>query len=110
MKAFPITKQLNHHHVILNQNIMDAPEQNKETFATKFRFKTLNTDKKQELLIGKDKASTQRATKSIIGQFLAYLELKHLPKVEDLDLNKLSQVLRDYHSSLQPQKKSEYSV
>ena len=89
---------------------MDAAGASNESFAKKFRFKTLNAEDQDKLLTGKDKASTQRATRSFIGQFSSFLQLKGLSKVEDLDDSELSEVLFDYYSSVQPQKKDEYSV
>ena len=89
---------------------MDAEDFSREPFASKFKFKTRSKDDQEKLLIGKDKASTQRATKSFVSQFSTFLAVKKLPKLEDLDLNDLGEILFDYYSSIQPQKTSDYSV
>ena len=89
---------------------MDAADKNKELLMNKYRFKAVNCDDKQKLLEGKNKVSTQRATKSYMDQFSNFLLLKRLPKVDDIPLEDLNEILFDFYSSVKPQKKDDYSV
>ena len=89
---------------------MDAADQNIETSVTKNSFKSINSDEKEKILQGKDKASTQRATKSYMDQFKNFLLLKNLPEVDDISPQDLNKILCDFYSSVRPQKKDDYSV
>ena len=89
---------------------MDAAEPNDELFANKYWFKNINSAEKAKLLKGKDKASTQRATKSYMEQFNHFLIAKNLPKADDIAIEDLSEILYDFYSSVRPQKKDDYSV
>ena len=89
---------------------MDAAEVSNELYANKYRFKLIDRDQKQKLLEGKDKQSTQRATKQYREQFRHFLLVKNLPKPEDIAPENLSEILFDFYSSVRPQKKDDYSV
>ena len=80
------------------------------TKSNKYRLNERSLEEKQKLLEGKDKVTTQRATKGYMEQFRNYLSVKNLPKVEDLDPADLNDILSDFYSSVKPQKKEEYSV
>ena len=89
---------------------MDVVETSSKLFANKYQFKHTNTEEKQKLLEGKDKRSTQRATKIYMEQFRHFLIAKHLPKPEDIAIEDLGEILFDFYSSMRPQKKDDYSV
>ena len=76
----------------------------------KYRFKTRSKDENEKILKGKDKESTQRATQIYLNQFKRYLNVKNLPEVDDIPLIDLDEILFNFYSSIQPQKKEDYSV
>ena len=77
----------------------------------KYRFKDRTNVQKEEILKGKDKQSTQRATDIYMKQFAVFLAQKNLPKVDDLEIDSsLDDILADFYASVQPQKKDDYSV
>ena len=89
---------------------MDADDQNFEKSTTKYIFKPIDSENKAKLLQGKDKASTQRATKSYIDQFNGFLAMNKLPNVDAIPVEDLDNILSDFYSSVRPQKKDDYSV
>ena len=94
----------------LQSTKMDASTESTETSHSKYRFKALNTDERKKLLDGKDKASTQRATKSYIDPFRHYLHVKNLPNIEQINVLDLGDILSDFYSCVKPQKKDDYTV
>ena len=81
---------------------------NKNT--SKYRFKTRTKDETDNILKGKDKESTQRATQIYLTQFKRFLHTKNLPEVEAIETLDLDQILFEFYSSIQPQKKDDYCV
>ena len=73
-------------------------------------FKDRSTENLDKLLKGKDKINTQKATAGALTQFSQYLEQKKLPKVEDLTVENLPDILFAYYPSLKPIKSDNYSV
>ena len=88
---------------------MDA---DRTSSVTKRQFKFRSDESKKKLLEGKDKANTQRATKTAIRLFNDFLQAKQLPNIEALtvDLNDLNGILCDFYSEIKPQKEEDYSV
>ena len=64
----------------------------------------------QNLLDGKDKQSTQKATDAAIGTLKQFLAAKHYPKLEDLDDNLLPDILFAFYASVRPKKNETYAV
>ena len=58
----------------------------------------------------KDKKNTQKATQSAVSQFEAYLKLKKLPNIMDIDLDLLASTLRNYYVELHPHNDENYAV
>ena len=77
---------------------------------TKYRFKTRSTEETEDILKGKDKASTQLATEIYLRQFKRFLRVKNHPEVEDIPTEDLDGILFDFYVSVQPQKKDDYCV
>ena len=59
---------------------------------------------------GKDKKSTQCATDGFTKQFSEFLAAKNYPKLEDLVVTKLNDILYDFFSSVQTQKEEQYVI
>ena len=76
----------------------------------KYVFKTIDDNKMQTILDEKDKKNTQKATQSAVSQFEAYLKLKNLPNIMDIDLELLASTLRNYYVEICPQKDENYAV
>ena len=76
----------------------------------KYRFKSRSKQDTEQLLKGKDKTSTQRATQIYLAQFKRFLNVKHLPEVDDIPTSDLDSILFDFYSAIQPQKKDDYCV
>ena len=76
----------------------------------KIRYKDITNEKEIELLKNKDKKNTQQATEHAVLQLSQYLELKSKPNIYDISQLDLDEVLSDFHCSIQPQKKDDYSV
>ena len=95
---------------LLSTNTMDAAEPSHKLFANKYQFKSLNSDDQKKILDGKDKVSTQRATKTYVEQFKHFLIAKNLSQVDDIPVEALDKVLYDFYSSTRAQKKDNYSV
>ena len=77
---------------------------------TKYRFKTRSTEETEDILKGKHKASTQRATEIYLRQFKRFLRVQNHPQVEDTPTEDLDGILFDFYISVQPQKKDDYCV
>ena len=77
---------------------------------TKYRFKSRSKQDTEQLLKGKDKTSTQRATQIYLAQFKHFLKVKHLPEVDDIATSDIDGVLFEFYSAIQPQKKDNYCV
>ena len=77
---------------------------------TKYRFKSRSKEENEIILKGKDKASTQRATEIYVTQFKRFLHVRNLPDIDDISTIDLDGILFDFYSSIQPQKKTDYSV
>ena len=77
---------------------------------TKYRFKTRSDDETKQILKGKDKESTQRATDIYLRQLNRFLHIKGHPEVENILTEDLDQILFEFYSSVQPQKKNDYCV
>ena len=76
----------------------------------KYQFKNRTKQETNDILKGKDKASTQRAKHIYLTQFKRFLKVKNLPKVEDIATPDLDAILFEFYSSIQPQKKDNYCV
>ena len=89
---------------------MAASPQQDESSETKYQFKQRSDSKIKELLDGKDKKSTQRATKGALNHFKAFLRVKKLPKLEALnDIAELAEILHDFYVALRPMKNKDYA-
>ena len=78
---------------------------------TKHTFRSISTEDRAKLLIGKDKLSTQRATEGYINQFKTFLAAKNYKNLEDIDVKtELNEILVDFYSSIKPVKSDDYSV
>ena len=64
----------------------------------------------KDLLDGKDKITTQKATESALNQFLQYLRHKNLPSYDTLSLLDLPEILYNFYPSAKPIKGQHYSV
>ena len=76
----------------------------------KYWFKSRSEEETEQILKGKDKTSTQRATDIYLRQFKCFLHVKSLPQVEDIATPDLDGILFQFYSSIQPQKKEDYCV
>ena len=96
---------------LLSTNKMEQTTNADVKFDTKYRFKDRTNLELNEILKGKDKVSTQRATNIYMKQFATFLAAKSLPTVDNLDIDSsLDNILADFYASVQPQKKDDYSV
>ena len=77
---------------------------------TKKDFKDRSDQNLQELLEGKDKRNTQKATQGALSQFSQYLAAKKLPKLQDLTVDNLPEILYNFYPSVKPLKSNNYSV
>ena len=89
---------------------MDNEANAEFTKPTKFRFKNRSKEETTQILKGKDKESTQRATHVYLTQFKRFLNVKSLPEVEDIPTKDLDGILFEFYNSIQPQKKDDYCV
>ena len=78
--------------------------------ATKNRFKSRSDTEKKELLNGKDKQSTQKATESAVRLLKTYLFEKGYKELEAIPDVDLSNILYDFYSEVKPKKEDNYSV
>ena len=77
---------------------------------TKRDFKRRSDENLQELLEGKDKKNTQKATQGALAQFSQYLRSKGHPKIEDLTIECLPEILYSFYPAVKPLKSDIYSV
>ena len=73
-------------------------------FEPKFQFKNPTKKQKDDILDGRNKKSTQRATESAVRQLEAFLQVQKLPKIEDIATNRLPDILNDFYLAIRPQK------
>ena len=89
---------------------MDLPIDAELHETSKRQFKQRSSDELKELLDGKDKVNTQKATAGAIKQFTQYLLAKKLPEIDRLDLNDLPSILYDFYPAAKPIKSDGYAV
>ena len=89
---------------------MDNPSDAGDKKAPKYWFKSRNKGETEQLLKGKDKTSTQRATHIYVTQFKRFLQVRNLLNIDDICTSDLDSILFEFYSSIQPQKKEDYCV
>ena len=75
-----------------------------------FQFIDKSEDEIKQLLEGKDKKNTQKATKSALKQFREYLALKKLPDVDAISAIDLPEILFHFYALVKPQKSEKYAT
>ena len=86
--------------------IMDAEHDN----GVKIAFKHRSEENLQQLLDGKDRITTQKATESASKQFSDYLAIKKLPNYNELTTADLPDILYAFYPAVKPMKSEHYSV
>ena len=89
---------------------MDADHNFWSNSAKEREFKDISDTNIQELLEGKDKITTQKATESALSQFSQYLRQKDLPNYETLMLLDLPEILFNFYPVAKPLKGEHYAV
>ena len=89
---------------------MDADSDSNDFIEIKRQFKHKSDQEKLKILEEKDKASTQKATAGALRQLKEYLLVNKLPKVDDLTVDHLADILYDFYPAIKPQKGDDYSV
>ena len=89
---------------------MENPTDARSKTEAKHRFKTRTKEETNDILKGKDKTSTQRSTQIYVTQFKRFLAVKSYGNIDDIPTQDLDRILFEFYSSIQPQKKDDYSV
>ena len=89
---------------------MDADSDSNDFIEIKRQFKHKSDQEKLKILEEKDKASTQKATAGVLKQLKEYLLVNKLPKVDELTVHHLADILYDFYPAIKPQKGDNYSV
>ena len=79
-------------------------------FGDKNEFKDVSDAFKATILQGKDKKSTQKATKGAVTKLKKYLQVKKLPHIEQISVEDLPNVLFHFYVEIKPKKDDDYSV
>ena len=79
-------------------------------FPSKSEFKEVSDNLKISILEGKDKKSTQKATRGAINKLKKYLHVKSLPKLEDIVVVDLPEILFNFYIEIKPKNNEDYAV
>ena len=73
-------------------------------------FKNRSDENLREVLEGKDKKNTQKETHGALSQFSQYLRAKSLPKLEDISIEDLPDILYNFYPSVKLLISDNYSI
>ena len=84
-----------------NSNILTNPKEMQQGFVE------TTEEEVTELIEGSKSKNTNRSTKSAMTRFKAFLQLRHYPDIDNLDLDELLTILSKFYTDVRTKKQGE---